>query len=146
MVRPCSRPASNRSWQGAPKLAPPAVAGIGRHLTARKPDPHRRVPQARRLIATNSGLENGRAAAHICRMEKKRPWKIIAYTERLGGGLGSQEYFIVRELNPHAAIATLQTVRTDLLDTRCEVKGEASADFLDWLQVDQDVFSIMVLS
>jgi hypothetical protein len=79
-------------------------------------------------------------------MEKKRPWKIIAYTERLGGGLGSQEYFIVRELNPHAAIATLQTVRTDLLDTRCEVKGEASADFLDWLQVDEDVFSIMVLS
>jgi hypothetical protein len=77
---------------------------------------------------------------------QKKPWKIIAYTERLGGGPGSQEYFVVRELNPHAAIATLQTVRTDLLDARCEVKGEASADLLDWLQVDDDVFSIMVLS
>jgi hypothetical protein len=77
---------------------------------------------------------------------QKKPWKITAYTERLGGGPGSQEYFVVRELNPHAAIATLQTVRTDLLDARCEVKGEASADLLDWLQVDDDVFSIMVLS
>jgi hypothetical protein len=77
---------------------------------------------------------------------QKKPWKIIAYTERLGGGPGSQEYFVVSELNPHAAIATLQTVRTDLLDARCEVKGEASADLLDWLQVDDDVFSIMVLS
>jgi hypothetical protein len=77
---------------------------------------------------------------------QKKPWKIIAYTERLDGGPGSQEYFVVRELNPHAAIATLQTVRTDLLDARCEVKGEASTDLLDWLQVDDDVFSIMVLS
>jgi hypothetical protein len=77
---------------------------------------------------------------------QKKPWKIVAYTERLGGGLGSQEYFIVRELNAHAAIATLQTVRTDLLAARCEVKGEASGDFLDWLQPDEDVFSIVVLS
>ena len=77
---------------------------------------------------------------------QKKPWKVIAYTEPLGGGPGSQEYFIVRELNPHAAIATLQTIRTDLLDARCEVKGEASADFLDWLQADEDVFSITVLS
>jgi hypothetical protein len=84
-------------------------------------------------------------AALIGRMQKK-PWKIIAYTERLGGGLGSQEYFIVRELNAHAALVTLQTVRADLLAAHCEVKGEASADFLDWLGVDEDVFSIMVVS
>jgi len=77
---------------------------------------------------------------------QKKPWKIVAYTERLGGGPGSQEYFIVRELNAHAAIVTLQTVRTDLLDARCEVKGEASGHFLDWLQPDEDVFSIVVLS
>jgi hypothetical protein len=77
---------------------------------------------------------------------QKKPWKIIAYTERLGGGPGSQEYFIVSELNAHAALATLQTVRANLLDAHCEVKGEASADFLDWLQADDDVFSIVVLS
>jgi hypothetical protein len=77
---------------------------------------------------------------------RKKPWKIVAYTEGLDGGPGSQEYFVVRELNPHAAVATLQTVRADLLDARCEVKGEANADFLDWLPVDDDVFSIMVLS
>jgi hypothetical protein len=75
----------------------------------------------------------------------KKPWKIIARIPPLDDAPGCQQYFIVRAPDRHAAIATLRKARTDLLDVPCEVKGEAGQDFLDWLQLDKDVFSIMVV-
>jgi hypothetical protein len=33
-----------------------------------------------------------------------------------------------------------------LAEARMEAKGEAAQDFLDWIQPDRDVFSIMVVS
>jgi hypothetical protein len=76
----------------------------------------------------------------------KKPWKIIARIPALDDAPGCHEHFIVRATDRHAAIATLRKARTDLLDVPCEVKGEAGQDFLDWLQSDKDVFSIMVVS
>jgi len=76
----------------------------------------------------------------------KKPWKIIARIPALDDSPGCHEHFIVRATDRHAAVATLRKARTDLLDVACEVKGEAGQDFLDWLQPDKDVFSIMVVS
>jgi hypothetical protein len=92
-----------------------------------------------------SGLENGPVTGHIGRTRKK-PWKLIAYIEGLDGKSGPQEYFIVRDVDRYAAIATLLKSRPDLGKSLVEVKGGASPDFLDWIQPDKDVFSIMVLS
>jgi len=77
---------------------------------------------------------------------RKKPWKLIAYIEGPDGKSGPQEYFLVRDVDRYAAIATLLKTRPDLGKSRVEVKGGASPDFLDWIQPDKDVFSIMVLS
>jgi hypothetical protein len=82
---------------------------------------------------------------HIAGMPKKL-WKIIAHIPGLDGEPGWQEYFVVREVDRVSAIATLLRNRPDLEEAACEVKGEAGPDFLDWLQPDKDVFSIMVVS
>jgi hypothetical protein len=76
---------------------------------------------------------------------QKKPWKIIAYTDRLGGGPGSREYFIVRAPDADAAVRLLHIFRTDLADAKIEVRGEARADAVDWLGVDRDVYSIAVV-
>jgi hypothetical protein len=73
-------------------------------------------------------------------------WKIIATTERPGRGVHLREYFIVREADRNAAIAALRRNCPDLFDANCEVRGEASQDFLDWLDEDQDIFCIMSLT
>jgi len=76
----------------------------------------------------------------------KKPWKIIACIPALDDAPECREYFIVRAIDRHAAIAALRTTRSDLLDVPCKVKGEAGQGFLDWLEPDKDVFSIMVVS
>jgi hypothetical protein len=53
---------------------------------------------------------------------QKKPWQVIAYTERLGGGPGSREYFIVRAPDPEAAVRVLQMFRADLADAHIEVR------------------------
>jgi hypothetical protein len=73
-------------------------------------------------------------------------WKIIATTERPGRDVHLREYFIVREADRDAAIAALRRNCPDLFDANCEVRGEASQDFLDWLDKDQDIFCIMSLT
>jgi hypothetical protein len=73
---------------------------------------------------------------------EKKPWKIIAHTDGLGGNARSHEYFIVRALDSQAALRLLRITRPNLADARCEGRGEASPETLDWLQVDTDVFSI----
>lgn len=90
-------------------------------------------------------MENEPVPGHIGRMRKK-PWRLIAYVEGLDGKSGSQEYFLVRDVDRYAAIATLLKGRPDLGTSRVEVKGGANPDFLDWIQPDKDVFSIMVVS
>jgi hypothetical protein len=75
----------------------------------------------------------------------KKAWRIMARTERLGGGSGSREYFFVQATDPEAAINLLRIMRPDLADAHCENRGEARPEMLDWLQVDADVFSIMVV-
>lgn len=93
------------------------------------------------------GVENGRFRAHIPGMQKK-PWKLIAHIPGLDGSAGFLEYFIVRNAKQMGAVATLLKARPDLEGVRVEAKGEASQDFLDWLQPepDGDVFQVMVVS
>jgi hypothetical protein len=74
----------------------------------------------------------------------KKPWKIVACIPAVDEAPGYHEYFIVRATDRHTALATLRKARKDLLDIACEVKGEAGHDFLDWLEFDKDVFSIIV--
>jgi len=76
---------------------------------------------------------------------QKKPWKLVAHIEESDGGPGRQEYFLVRDVDRYAAIATLLKGRPDLGNPRVEVKGGASPDFLDWIQPDKDVFSIRVV-
>ena len=75
---------------------------------------------------------------------QKKPWKLVAHIPGLDGP-GWREYFIVRETERMPAIAALLRARPDLDEARIEVKGEAGQDFLDWLEPDSDVFSIMVV-
>jgi hypothetical protein len=75
----------------------------------------------------------------------KKAWRIMARTEQLGGGPSSREYFFVQAPDPEAAINLLRIMRPDLADALCENRGEARPEMLDWLQVDADVFSIMVV-
>lgn len=76
----------------------------------------------------------------------KKPWKIVACIPAVDEAPGCHEYFIVRATDPHAALAILTKAREDLLDVRCEVKGEAGRDCLDWLELShRDVFSIRAL-
>jgi hypothetical protein len=76
---------------------------------------------------------------------QKKPWKLIAHIEKSDGRAGREEYFLVRDVDRYAAIATLLKGRPDLGNPRVEVKGGASPDFLDWIQPDKDVFSIRVV-
>jgi hypothetical protein len=77
---------------------------------------------------------------------QKKPWRLIAHIPGLDGKAGFHEYFIVRDTERMTAVATLLKARPDLGKARIEIKGEASQDFLDWLQPDSDVFQVMVLS
>jgi hypothetical protein len=77
---------------------------------------------------------------------QKKPWQIIAHIERLGGGDGSMEYFIVQAPDADAAVKLLHIFRTDLADARIEVRGEAKPGTFDWLGVDVDVYSIAVVA
>jgi hypothetical protein len=45
-----------------------------------------------------------------------------------------------------SALAALLRARPDLANHSYEFKGEATQDFLDWIQPEKDVFSIMVVS
>jgi hypothetical protein len=77
------------------------------------------------------GVENG--FSDILAGCRKKPWKLIAYIEGPDGKSGPQEYFLVRDVDRYAAIATLLKSRPDLGKSRVEVKGGASPDFLDWI-------------
>jgi hypothetical protein len=73
----------------------------------------------------------------------KKAWRIMARMNEPDGC--SREYFFVQAPNFGAAIDLLQIKRPDLANAHCENRGEARPEMLDWLQVDADVFSIMVV-
>jgi hypothetical protein len=64
-------------------------------------------------------------------------WKIIAVTKRHGGeGAGSpmKEYFLVAIADQEKAIQELKE-RKKLLDAEIRVCGEATPEYLEWLDV-----------
>ena len=124
------------------------AGGLGHALRGAAVESSPRVvdlDERRRKAVILGGLEGWPVPGHIGAMRKK-PWKLIAYVEGADGKSGSQEYFLVRDVDRYAAIAALLKSRPDLENSRVEVKGGASPDFLDWIQPDKDVFSIMVVS
>jgi hypothetical protein len=94
-------------------------------------------------VGQPDGLAKGRVGVHTGKM--KKPWKIVACIPAVDEAPEYHAYFIVRATDPHAALAVLRKARTDLLDVPCEVKGEAGPDFLDWLELNRDVFSILAM-
>ena len=61
-------------------------------------------------------------------------WKIISATKRLGGGPPLKEYFLVAISDKTEALAALRD-RKNLADAELVVSGEATADYLAWLDV-----------
>jgi hypothetical protein len=79
-------------------------------------------------------------------MEKKL-WKLIANIPGIAGKPGWREYFLVREVDEQNAIVTLLHTRTDLQAAgTIELRGQADQAFIEWVQPDQDVFQVMVIS
>jgi hypothetical protein len=79
-------------------------------------------------------------------MEKKL-WKLIANIPGIAGRPGWSEYFLVREVDEQNAIVALLSARNDLQSAATiELRGQADQTFIEWVQPDQDVFQIMVVS
>jgi hypothetical protein len=73
-------------------------------------------------------------------------WKVIASTERAGGGPPMKEYFLVAIADRDEAVRALRE-RKKLLDAKLTVDGEASADYLDWLDVrGGEILSVIAVS
>lgn len=73
-------------------------------------------------------------------------WKVIAATKRKGGGPLMKEYFLVAIANRDEAVRALRE-RKKLLDAELTVDGEATADFLDWLDVrGGEILSVIAAS
>jgi hypothetical protein len=77
---------------------------------------------------------------------QRRAWKIIVRVAGLDGKSGWNESFIVKDSDRMSALAAMLRARPDLASYAYEFKGEASQDFLDWVQPDKDVFQVMVVS
>ncbi len=72
-----------------------------------------------------------------------KAWRMIAYTQRLGGGKPLKEFYLVAISDRDAAIEALR-IRKDLLDAQIEVLGEASSEFVDWLEVNNnEIFCVI---
>jgi hypothetical protein len=77
---------------------------------------------------------------------QRRAWKIIVRVPGLDERPGWNEYFIIKDSDRMSALAALLRARPDLANYPYEFMGEASQDFLDWVQPDKDVFYVMVVS
>jgi hypothetical protein len=72
-------------------------------------------------------------------------WKIIAATERLGGGPPVKEYYLVAIPDIDMAITELRD-REKLLDATFTVAGAADSAALDWLDVrDGEILCVMAI-
>src|ERR1700730_6130276 len=69
-------------------------------------------------------------------------WKMIAYTQRLGSGKPLKEFYLVAISDGDAAVEALR-IRKDLVDAQIEVLGQATSDFVDWLEAkNNEIFCI----
>jgi hypothetical protein len=76
-----------------------------------------------------------------------KAWKILAQIPREATRRQKKEYFSVAIKEQSAALETLRFRRPDLEEAMLVTAGEATADFVDWLDVkDGQVLSIMVVS
>jgi hypothetical protein len=75
-------------------------------------------------------------------------WKIVASTERMGGGGPPlQEYFLVAIADRDAALRALRYRRPDVEASNMTVAGEASPDSVEWLALkDGDIFCVAAVS
>jgi hypothetical protein len=74
-------------------------------------------------------------------------WKIVASTERMGGGPPMHEYFLAAIDEKDAAVAILRTRRQDLRGVQVDVIGEASPADIEWLNIrGGDVRCVIVVS
>ena len=82
----------------------------------------------------------------IFRGMQTRAWKLVAHIPGLDGKPGWREYYVVRDTGQMQAVATLIKRRPELADCRIEPRGEASEGFMDWVEPDNDVFQVVVMS
>jgi hypothetical protein len=73
-------------------------------------------------------------------------WKIITATKRLGGGPPIKEYFLVAIADRDEAVKALRE-RRQLLDVQITVAGQATDEYLEWLDVRPgEIFCVMAVS
>jgi hypothetical protein len=73
-------------------------------------------------------------------------WKIISSTKHIDGGPPLKEYFLVAISDQFAAMAALRK-RRNLGDAELTVVGEATPEFVEWLDVqDGEILSVMAVS
>jgi hypothetical protein len=73
-------------------------------------------------------------------------WKIIASTKSIDGGRPLKKYFLVAISDQFAARAALRK-RRNLDDAELTVVGEATPEFVEWLDVkDGEILSVMEVS
>ena len=76
-----------------------------------------------------------------------KAWKIIVSTERIGGGPPLKEYFLVAIPDQVAALIALRQRRPNLIGANFDVLGEASPEFVEWLDVkDGQILGILAVS
>jgi hypothetical protein len=75
-------------------------------------------------------------------------WKVISRTERMGGGgLPLKEYFLVAISDQTTALRALRYRRPDVERSELTIVGEASADYVGWLDVkDGDILCVLAVS
>ena len=76
-----------------------------------------------------------------------KTWRIIAITKRLGGGPPLKEYFLVAISNQAAALDALRAKRPELSDAELTIDGEATPEYVKWLDVKGgEVFCVLAIS
>jgi hypothetical protein len=64
-----------------------------------------------------------------------RAWRIVSLTPREGGGPPLKEYFLVAIDDPTAALAVLRSRREMTAGVGLVIDGEASPEYVDWLDL-----------
>jgi hypothetical protein len=69
-------------------------------------------------------------------MRPNKVWKVISSTKRMGGdGPPLEEFFLVAISDKSDALAALRMRRPDLERSAFNVVGEASANYVEWLNL-----------
>jgi hypothetical protein len=75
-------------------------------------------------------------------------WKVISSTKRMGGwGPPLKEYFLVAIGDQNTALKSLRQRRPDVAESELTIVGEASPDYVEWLDVkDGDILCVLAVS